>query len=175
MAITDVEQLNKLLFPPMTGWLLAAKIFLILFCLGVFSFMVYVWWVTIYMRRIWIWDVKEFFTYRSYMTRIIDKDWTKIKKRLLLGKESEYKLAIIEADLLVNDVLTRANFEGRILSEKLEKRGESFSDIEAMKAADQLYQDIVNDPSYKLDYESAKAAILAFEQGLRDVKAFQDK
>jgi hypothetical protein len=171
----DFGQLDELLFPPVTGLLLAAKIFFILFCLGVFSFMVYVWWTTIYMRRIWIWDLKEFLTYRSYLTRVIDKDWANIKRRLLQKKESEYKLAIIEADLLVNDVLTRANFEGRVLSEKLEKRAASFSDIAAMKFADQLYRDIVNDPSYNLDYENAKAAILAFEQGLRDVRAFQDK
>lgn len=171
----EFEQVEKLLFPPITGWLLAAKIFFILFCLGVFSFMVYVWWTTIYIKRLWIWDLKEFFTYRSYLTRVIDKDWLKIKKRLLDKRESEYKLAVIEADLLVNDVLTRANFEGRILSEKLEKRAAAFSDIEAMKTADQLYQDIVNDPSYNLNYESAKSAIMAFEQGLRDVKAFKDK
>ena len=171
----DFEQLNDIFFPPMTGVLLAAKIFFTLFCLGVFAFMVYVWWTTIYMRRIWIWDVKEFFTYRGYMARVIDKDWAKIKKRLLKRKESEYKLAVIEADLLVNDVLTRANFEGRILAEKLEKRPHAFSDIDAMKRADQLYQDIVNDPSYSLDYESAKTAILAFEQGLKDNGAFTDK
>ena len=104
----DFDQLNIILFPPIVGWLLALKIFLILFCLGVFSFMVYVWWTTVYLRRVFIWDLKEFFTYRSYLTRIIDKDWIKIKKRLLKKKESEYKLAIIEADLLVNDVLGRA-------------------------------------------------------------------
>ncbi len=159
----------------MTGVLLAAKIFFILFCMGVFAFMVYVWCTTIYLRRLWVWDLKEFLTYRSYMTRVIDKDWVKIKKRLLKKKESEYKLAVIEADLLVNDVLTRANFEGRILAEKLEKRPHSFSDIKAMIRADQLYQDIVNDPSYSLDYESAKIAILAFEQGLKDNNAFTDK
>ena len=171
----DFDQLNIILFPPIVGWLLALKIFLILFCLGVFSFMVYVWWTTVYLRRVFIWDLKEFFTYRSYLTRIIDKDWIKIKKRLLKKKESEYKLAIIEADLLVNDVLGRAYFEGRVLSEKLEKRAADFSDIDAMIAADQLYQDIVNDPSYSLNYESCKAAILAFEQGLKDVKAFAEK
>jgi len=171
----DFDQLNIILFPPMVGWLLALKIFMILFCLGVFSFMFYVWKTTFYMKRVFIFDLIEFFTYRSFTTRVIDRDWIKIKKRLLKKKESEYKMAVIEADLLVNDVLTRANFEGRVLSEKLEKRAADFSDIDAMVAADQLYQDIVNDPSYNLDYESTKAAILAFEQGLKDVSAFVEK
>ena len=137
--------------------------------------MFYVWKTTFYMKRVFIFDLIEFFTYRSFTTRVIDRDWIKIKKRLLKKKESEYKMAVIEADLLVNDVLTRANFEGRVLSEKLEKRAADFSDIDAMVAADQLYQDIVNDPSYNLDYESTKAAILAFEQGLKDVSAFVEK
>jgi len=158
----------------MTGTLLMLKIFMILFCLGSLAFIIYVWTTTNYLRRLWIWDVKEFFTYRSYATRVIDKDWIKIKKRLLKNDENEYKLAVIEADLLLNDVLTRANFEGRILAEKIEKRPQAFSEVEALKSADQLYQDIVNDPAYKLDYESAKKAILAFEQALKDNGAFVD-
>jgi len=36
-----------------------------------------------------------------------------------------------------------------------------------MIRADQLYQDIVNDPSYSLDYESAKIAILALSRAER--------
>ncbi len=171
----DLTWLNPILFPPMTGWLLAAKIFFILFNLGVAAFIVYVWVTTGYVRRLFWWDMKEFFTYRAYNTRLIDKDWVKIKKRLLTKKETEFKLAIIDADILVNDVLVRAGYPGQPLAEKLELKPEAFSNIEAMKGADRLYREIVGDPKRGLDYQEAKTAILAFEQGLKDVSAFQEK
>jgi len=161
--------------PELDGWLLWVKIFLILFNLGVLAFMIYIWVTTIYMRRLFVIDLIEFFTYRSYTSRRIDGDWNKIKKRLLTGKEAEFKLAVIEADDLVNDVLGRLNFDGKTLSEKLEKKPGAFSDIDALKSADQVYSDLVNDPSYSLEYPRAKEVILAFEQGLRDVSAFTDK
>lgn len=117
-------------------------------------------------------DLVEFFTYRPYGSPRIDKDWRKIKKRLLTGKETEFKLAVIEADTLVNDVLTRLNFEGNTLAVKLQKKPDSFSDIDAMREADQVYQDLVHDPGYSLEYPRAKSIILTFEQGLKDVSAF---
>lgn len=171
----DFGIIEKFIFPEMTGWLLALKIFLVLFDLGAIAFIIYVWATTIYLRRLFIWDLIEFFTYRAYNVRVIDKDWKKIKKRLLTGKEAEYKMAVIEADILVDDVLTRSNYAGKNLAEKLEIRPDAFSDIAAMKEADQTYQNLVYDPSYSLDYQRAKGTILAFEQGLKDVSAFLEK
>ena len=76
---------------------------------------------------------------------------------------------------MVNDVLARANFEGANLAEKLDKKPGAFSDIDAVREADQVYQDIVNDPSYNLEYPQAKSVILAFEKCLKDVSAFTEK
>ena|GEM_PF-530329 len=171
----DISAIEKIIFPPETGSLLAAKIFFILFNFGVMAFIVYVWATTVYLKRVWIIDFVEFFTYRSFTSRVIDKDWIKIKKRLLTKNEVEFKLAVIDADLLVNDVLARAGFEGKTLADKLGNRPDSFFDIEAMKEADRAYQNIVNDKNFSLDYPQAKKIILAFEQGLKDVSAFREK
>ena len=171
----DLTTLEKLIFPPVTGVFLAAKIFFILIDLGIVAFIIYVWSTTIYLKRLWLWDVKEFFTYHAYNARIIDKDWVKIKKRLLTKKEAEFKIAIVDADLLVNDVLARNYYEGKTLADKLEMKPEAFTDDEAMKEADQLYRNIVADPKIKIEYQQAKNAILAFEQALKDVSAFREK
>jgi hypothetical protein len=171
----DYGGLEKVLFPEFTGWLLWVKIFLILFNLGVIAFILYVWATTIYIRRLFLWDVWEFLTFRPFFVRRIESDWNKIKRRLLTKNEAEFKLSVIEADLLVDDVLRRLNFEGKNLMEKLDKKPDKFSNIDEMKAADRIYQDIVLDPGYSLEYEQAKAVILAFEQGLKDVSAFVEK
>jgi len=167
---------EKILFPEMTGWLLAAKIFFILFNLGVIAFIIYVWTSTIYLRRLFIWDLVEFFTFRAFNVKLIDKDWIKIKKRLLTQKTTQMKLAVVEADLLVNDVLARQGYSGKDLSEKLEgPKADIFSDLAAMKEADRFYQQIVADPKIPIDYQTAKSVILSFEQGLKDARAFRDK
>jgi len=175
MQINSAD-IENILFPEMTGWLLWAKIFFILFDLGVIAFIVYVWTTTIYLKRLFLIDVIEFFTYRAYGTRLIDKEWNLIKKRLLTKNEEQFKFAVIEADYLLNDVLTRINFEGKTLGEKLDKAQASrFSDLESLKKADQLYETISHDAKTIIDYQQAKTAILAFERALRDVSAFVAK
>ncbi len=160
----------------MTGALLAAKIFFVLFNLGVIAFIVYVWTATVYLRRLYIIDIIEFFTFRAYGTRLIDNDWIAIKKMLLTQSGPDLRRAVIAADRLVDDVLRRLAFEGKDLAEKLEKpRAEMFSDLDAMKEADLVYQKIIADRQYAPDYQEAKKTILAFEQGLKDVAAFKDK
>ena len=174
----DFSKINieEILFPEMNGWLLAAKIFFVLFDLGVIAFIVYVWLSTAYLRRLFLWDLVEFFTFRAYNVKLIDKDWNKIKKRLLTQNPAQMKLAVIEADLLVKDVLFRIGYPGKDLTEQLESsKADVFSDIDAMKEADRLYRQIVQNPKITLDYQTAKAVILSFEQGLKDVRAFRNK
>jgi hypothetical protein len=176
IVFMDFSDLDKFLFPPMTGWLFALKIFLILFNIGTILFIIYVWLTTIYMKRLFWWDLKEFLTMRAFQIRRIDKEWRKIKRRLLTKNEAEYKLAVIEADLLVSDTFGRLGFIGATLGEKLGTQAtEILSDLDAVKEADQLYQNLIDDPSFSLNYEQSKRAILSFEQGLKDVHAFTEK
>jgi len=170
----DVE---KILFPEMTGWLLGAKIFFILFNLGVIAFIIYVWASTIYLRRLFIWDLVEFFTFRAFNVKLIDKEWRRIKKRLITQKSVEMKLAVIEADVLMNDVLSRQGYSGKNLYRQAgwSPRRMTFSDLPMLKEADRLYRQLVENPAVPLDYQTAKTAILSFEQGLKDVSAFRDK
>jgi hypothetical protein len=171
----DYTEWEKMMMPELPEWAFWAKIFAILFIFGVITFMVYVWSTTIYIKRLFGWDLVEFFTWRPITSRKIEKDWNKIKKRLLTGVEAEFKLAVIEADILFGDVLARLNYEGKTLTEKIEKKPDSFSDADAIKAADRVYQDLVYDPSYSLEYPQAKEVILVFEKGLKDVQAFVEK
>jgi len=94
----------------------------------------------------------------------------------LTQNPAQMKLAVIEADLLVKDVLFRIGYPGKDLTEQLESsKADVFSDIDAMKEADRLYRQIVQNPKITLDYQTAKAVILSFEQGLKDVRAFRNK
>lgn len=170
--LTQAE-LDAILFPPITGWLLFAKIFFILVSALIVAFIIYVWFTTTWLKRLILWDLKEFFTFRAYQLRKVDKDWMKILNRLETNLETEYKLSVIEADLLLDDVLKRMGYEGKNLSDRLERIKQGvFSDIQSVKNADQVYQNLIYDPSYRLTQEHARRIISVFEKALEEVQAF---
>jgi hypothetical protein len=170
--LTQAE-LDAILFPPMTGWLLAAKIFFILISVSIIAFIIFVWITTPWLKRLILWDIKEFFTFRPYQIRKIDKDWMKILQRLESDLETEYKLSVIEADLLLNDVMKRLGYEGKTLSEKLDKvKPGVFADPQSIRSADQIYQNLIYDTSYELARAQAKKAVAIFEKALSDLDAF---
>ena len=55
-------------------------------------------------------DVAEFFSWKSYGSREMSKQWGKIKKRTETGAESDYKLAIIDADDFLMEVLDNRGY-----------------------------------------------------------------
>ncbi len=157
----------------MVGWLLAAKIFFILVSASIIIFIIYVWVTTPWLKRLIIWDWMEFFTFRPYIIKRIDKNWMKILQRLESELETEYKLSVIEADLLLNDVMKRLGYEGKNLSEKLERvKPEVFKELQLLKEADQIYQNLVYDTSYHLTQSDAKRIIAEFERALTELDAF---
>lgn len=161
------------MFPADQGFYLFLKIFCVLFDFSVIAFIIYVWITSPYLRRMWFWDVKEFFNYHAYMVRRINKDWNKIIGRVKTNMETEFKLAVIEADLLLNEVLLRLGYAGANLTEKLEKTPKGkLSNHDQIREADLIYQKIVHDPSYKLSRDETKKAILIFEQAFKDLDAF---
>jgi hypothetical protein len=166
-------KIDAILFPPMVGWLLAAKIFFILVSVSIIIFIIYVWVTTPWLKRLIIWDWMEFFTFRPYIIKRIDKNWMKILQRLESELETEYKLSVIEADLLLNDVMKRLGYEGKNLSEKLERvKPEVFKELQLLKEADQIYQNLVYDTSYHLTQPEAKKIIAEFERALSELDAF---
>jgi hypothetical protein len=173
MDISNLTQIdwNKYLFPQDTGFYLFLKIFCVLFDFSVVVFIIYVCATKPFLHKWFFWDWYEFFTFHSYYIKNITKDWNKIIRRVKTHLETEYKLAVIEADLLLNDTLYQTGHPGKTLIEKLEKVPEGrLSDTEGIKYADQFYQDLVNNPELKLDYEQTKKIILIFKQALTDLE-----
>ncbi|MCX6758368.1 MAG: hypothetical protein NTX14_01540, partial [Candidatus Nealsonbacteria bacterium] len=155
------------------GWLLAAMFFFILVSVSIIIFIIFVWVTTPWLKRLIIWDWMEFFTFRPYIIKRIDKNWMKILQRLESELETEYKLSVIEADLLLNDVMKRLGYEGKNLSEKLERvKPEVFKELQLLKEADQIYQNLVYDTSYHLTQPEAKKIIAEFERALSELDAF---
>jgi len=115
----------------------------------------------------------EFITYRPFGAKKTFKKWIKIIKKLESNKESEYKLAIIEADNLLNDVFEKMDYKGKTMKEKLDQFEPAIlPNIDEVRQAHQTRNDIVYDPDYQLTLDQAKKILDIYEKSFRDLELF---
>lgn len=167
------EIISWLISPTFSGWLLILKILFIVAALILLGFIIFALAKTSWLKRLWIWDLVEFFSFRPYGVRKVVKAWAKITSRLETGLESEYKLAVIEADSILNDILKRMGFGGETLGERLEKlTAATLPNLKQIWEAHKIRNNIVHDPDYRLTLDEARRVLDIYEQALRDLQAF---
>jgi len=153
--------------------LLILKIPFIVFTLICLIFIIYFTAKSSWLRYYLIQDLVEFFTYRPFGLKKIVKQWAKIKGRLETGLESEYKLAIIEADSLLNETLERMGYQGETLGERLKNiTSDILPNLEQVWQSHKIRNNIVHDPDYTLSLDEAKKALAIYEKALLDLGAF---
>jgi len=115
----------------------------------------------------------EFLIYRPFGVNRTFKQWVKISKRLEPGKAGDYKMSLIEADSLLDDVLKRMGFKGENMKERLEQiDAKTLPDIESIKKANKLRNSIIYDSDYDLSLDKAKETLRIYEKALRDLELF---
>ena len=161
-----------ILAPQFTGWLLVLKIIFVGISLFFIGFIIFALIKTSWLKLLILRDLQEFLTYRHFGLRKIEKEWQKIKGRLEAEMESEWKLAIIEADKIMDDILNRMGFGGASLGERLTKlTAVSLPNIEEVKKAHKIRNNIIHDPTYRLSLEEAKRIMTIYEKALSDLQA----
>lgn len=160
-----------ILNPPPYDWLLTLKIIFIVVSLIFIGFIIFALVKTTWLKKLFLWDLEEFLTYRPYGMAKFEKKWQKIKERLASDTESEWKLSIIEADELINDTLSRMEIPGESLGEKLTKvTSDTLPNVEELKNIRKIRNSIIRDPTYKLSLEEAKRAMAVYEKALVDLQ-----
>lgn len=100
------------------------------------------------------------------------KKWTKIEDRLKTGQEAELKLAVIEADKLLDEVLKRSSYFGRDLGSRLKKINSSqIANINDVWTAHKVRNNIVHDLDFKLTQLDAERSINAYKKALEELEA----
>lgn len=118
-------------------------------------------------------ELVEFWSTKPYESTVFKKKWSSIKKRLEKGWESEAKLAVLEADELLEEVLDSLSYEGETFEEKLDLlTSREVKNLEEVKRTRRLREDIVHDPSYHLSLDKAKWAVEVYREALSDLNAF---
>ena len=99
----------------------------------------------------------------------MQKRWEKIKNRLESDNPSQYKVAIIEADVVADEMLAGLGYNGSNMAEKLEQVGTAHLDdhLEALKGAHEIRNRIVHEENFQVDERLAKAVVGVYENFLK--------
>jgi len=167
--INDI--LSFLLYPEFTGWVLILKYVFLFFGFFFFGYTIWSLFKTSWLKKAVLIDLKEFLTYKPYYVKTFLPIWRKIEKMSESDLEAELKLAILEADELLNKAMDEIGYRGKDLTEKLEKITEEvISNLKELKEARKIIRDIVEDPSYRVTKEDTKNILRVYEKALKDLQ-----
>ena len=126
-----------------------------------------------WLKRRFLEDWTEFFIYRPFGVKKTFKQWAKVLKRLETGKEADYKLAVIEADGLLNDILKKMGYKGETMAKILEQLDSTvLPDIEQIWEVHKIRNKVVHDPDYELSLEQARKVLGIYEKSFRTLEMF---
>jgi len=159
--------------PKTEGIFLILKIIFIVIALAFFGSIIFLLLKNSWLKRRFLEDIIEIVTYRPFGVKKTFKQWAKISKRLEAKKEAEYKLAIIEADSLLNDILERMGYKGEMIGDRLKQLDSTIlPNIEELWQAHKTRNNVVHDPDYSLTFDQAKKTVAIYEKALRDMEMF---
>lgn len=102
---------------------------------------------------------------KPYEVTMYSKRWQGIKKQLQSGSKIEAKLAIIEADELLSDVLETKAYRGDTIEERLERvKVSEVGNIEELKSIRELKESIVDNPDMDVPLSEAHRNIETYEK-----------
>ena len=137
--------------------------------LGIFGILLVLFSVFVLVRTMWVrfaflFDFTEFFTFRPFGLRRMVRKWQKIQSRLETANEAEYKLALIEADGILNDILLRMGFLGETLGDRLKKLTTAIiPNLDDVWKAHQTRNNVVHDPDYRLTLQEAQKTLEIYQ------------
>ncbi len=89
----------------------------------------------------------------------------------LIGTPEGTKMAIIEADNLVDEALKQLRVSGKTMGERLVSARKMFSDNDAIWMAHKLRNKIVHESNTRVQPRQLKDAIVGFRKALKDLGA----
>lgn len=97
--------------------------------------------------------------------------WEQIKARLQKGDEANLKLAVIEADNLIDEILKRMGLPGSTFEERLAQiEVQEMKSVDKIRDAHRTRDMIVHQPNFHLSQEEAEKTLDDFEEALKELE-----
>ncbi len=97
------------------------------------------------------------------------KRWEKIEKRLNTNNLSQYKVAILEADNLVNEILIKIGYKGNNMMERLKNVDKNqIEEIDNLINSHQIRNKIIYDKNFIIEKEYAHKIIIPYRNFMEE-------
>lgn len=117
------------------------------------------------------WWVREAFNSRRIAYGNPNQRWENIVKRFSLGDDANMKLAIIEADNLMDEILKLMSLPGENMGERMKQfEKHELASIDQLWEAHKLRNRIVHEPGLRLMHEEAQKALEGYEAALKELE-----
>ncbi|MDP3784799.1 MAG: hypothetical protein Q8R12_01850 [bacterium] len=104
--------------------------------------------------------------------KIARKRWEEIMARFEMDTESDWRLAVIEADGLVDDIFKRIGFQGETLGERIASvSSQELSSLAELREAHQIRNRLVHTPGYKITKQDAERSLQRYRKVLEELEA----
>jgi len=96
--------------------------------------------------------------------------------KLEKNNESDYKLALIEADNIFDNLLKKIGYQGEDMGERLKQITEAqLANIDDLWQAHKVRNRIAHESDFKLTYSQTKRAIEIFQRAARDLETLDNQ
>ncbi len=148
------------------GWLKAFGVLLTAaFVAATIFFVVKTGWLALRVNRI-----QDVFLKSNLPKKRSVKAWRSVKKHFFDGDDNSLKIAIIEADNLLDEALKIAGLRGITLGDKLKGvTEEQLPNINLIWEAHKIRNRIAHEAQFKLNRDTAEKALAVYEQTLKDL------
>src|SRR3989344_5126777 len=103
--------------------------------------------------------------------KVTKSHWGKIMARFGAGTESDWRLAIVEADSLVDEVFKKIGFTGETLGERISSiTPNEVHSIAELRDAHKIRNNLVHTPGYKISREEAERALRHYQKVLEELE-----
>lgn len=103
---------------------------------------------------------------------IVKEKWVKILEKIKSGSEENIKLAVIETDGLIDDLLKEKGITGETMADRLKSISrDELKTLDKLWEAHKLRNKIAHQPHFSLDYGEAKQAFKYYQTVLKELGA----
>lgn len=98
------------------------------------------------------------------------KEWAKIEQHFFKGDDNDLKIAIIEADKLLEEALRETGIRGLTLGDRLKNiKPDQIKNIDKIWQAHRLRNQIVHEPSFKVKRDLAERTLDIYKETLEQL------
>jgi len=102
----------------------------------------------------------------------MDKRWQTVLDKLESTEKDSYKMAIIEADKIFDDLIKRIGYKGDDMGERLKQINPAqIANIDEIWQVHKLRNQLVHEPSFQINQSQARRSIEIYQKAMEDLGA----